>query len=500
MLSTKVRQKIKDRSGMTLAIVIIVFSLIVIMVSTIVTTVYSDSKLSADDENGKKAYYAAHSAIEVVEKAILNNLGELQDAKGAIINNIRDDVDDLNERFVLGEITEDDYQIELEAIIASYSSDIDDFKGMYSDFRDDILPDADFYTHTVTIDGFETDSDSFDVTVTPIPNTDPDDDILIDAFRLETEATVNNKTTRASKWVGIQIKSGEEITVETLAQETVTDNHVFDDAIYSYGDLQFGPGGGSAAEVIGGITYEGNLVNGDNVNQIPYHKTPPTEIEDIVEPITIIPRDMTKLQERLTTLPLAISTSNDGYYKQAVTLKGNYTVNTAAGDVVLKFSSISVDKKGYSFTVTGGNDLFIYLYDQKANGVDFDLNTNTNNETPFTTSGGSKIYFVIDQPVNQRNPATNVMSFDLGKNKITMENVYIYAPFTSLSFNNKFDYSGSIVVGGLDVKNNATVTYHETDNNPPTPGDEIFVGDEIVISISGTDSMNYNGGSYWLKK
>lgn len=503
MFSPKLCRKMKDQSGMSLAIVILFFALIVIMTSTVVTVVYSDTKLSADDENGKKAYYAAYSAVEVVEKAILKNLGALQDKKGEIINSISEEVNELNVSFLAGDpATEEEYEDELDAILAFYAGDVEDYKDMYHAFRDEVLPDSDPYIHTITIEGFETDSNTFDVTVTPILNANPDDDILVDAFRLETEATVNNKTIKVSKWLGIEIKSGDEITLQTLSQEIDTTNHIFDDAIYSYGDLQFGTGGGSAAaEVIGGITYEGNLVNGDNVNQTPFRKTPPTAKEDIPEPISIITRDMTLLQERLNTLPLTIDKYNDGYYKQAVTLKGDYTVNTAAGDVVLKFTSVSVDKNGYSFTVTGGNDLFIYLYDQKASGVDFDLNTNTNNETPFTcTSSSSNIYFIIDQPADQRDPATNVMSFDLGKNQITMDNVYIYAPFTSISFKNNFDYTGSIVVGGLDIKNKATVTYREPDNNPVLPGEDVFVGEEISIPISGTDSMNYTGGSYWLRK
>jgi hypothetical protein len=512
MLTSKIGRKIKEQQGMALALVIIIFSLIMIFTATMVTAVYSDTKLSADDENGKKAYYAARSAVEVVEKAILKNLGELQDLKGNIINSIKNEVDELNENFQNGiPATEEEYEVELDAILASYSGDVEAYKDQYKKFRDYILPgDPDHeYIHTVTIDGFDTESNEFHVVVRALFNEDPDDDILIDGFRLETQATINKKTVTVAKWVGIQIKEGDEILIEALEQHETTDKHVFDEAIYSYGDLHFGPGNGAMAEVVGDITYEGDLYNGNkkidnptqaNVNVTPYHKTPPTPKGEILEPSSLIPGGVDSLLEKTNTLPQNITPSDSGYYKQNVIFSGDYNVDTSEGDVILKFSSIAVDKDGYKFTISGGHDLYFYLYDEKASGVDFNTDRNSNNETPFSCSGGSNFYFIIDQPEDQRDPNTNVMSFDLGKNKTTMNNVYLYAPFVTISFKNKFDFTGSIVVGGIDIKNNAKVTYHIPSNNPAAPGDLIFVGDQIEIPISGTDSLNYVSGSYWLKK
>jgi len=505
MLTSKMGLKIKEQQGMALAAVIIIFSLIMILTATMVTAVYSDTKFSADDENGKKAYYAARSAVEVVEKAILKNLGELQDTKGDIIESIKDEVNELNENFSNGTpATEEEYEEDLNAILASYSGDVEAYKDQYKEFRENILPgDPDpEYTHTVTIDGFETESNEFDVVVTPMLDADPDDDILIDGFRLETEATVNGKTVKVAKWVGIEIKAGDEILIETLEKHEATGEHIFDDAIYSYGNLQFGPGGGggAVAQVIGGVTYEGEITNGANVSVTPYHKTPPTPKADIIEPSSLIPGGGEGLQEKTNTLPSNITPASSGYYKQNVTLTGNYNVNTSGGDVILKFSSISVDKKGYSFTISGGNNLYFYLYDEKAYGVDFDSDRNSNNETPFSCSGGSNLYFIIDQPEDQRDPNTNIMSFDLGKNKTTMNNMYLYAPFTTVSFKNSFDFTGAIVVGGIDMKNNAKVTYHSPTDDPSDDDDGIFAGDPVVMAISGTDALNYISGSYWLKK
>jgi len=276
--------------------------------------------------------------------------------------------------------------------------------------------------------------------------------------------------------------------IETLEQLEGESNPIFDDAIYSYGDLKFGEGSGSGAiaQVLGSVRYEGNLTNGKNINVTPQKKEPPTPSVDILEPASLIPGGVTELMERTTSLPKNISAANNGYYKQKTTWSGNYTVDTSAGDVILMFSSIDVkSNSSYSFTVTGG----------------FNLDGNMNNETPFTiTNPASNIYFVIDQPVSQRDPMTNVMSFSLGKNKITMDNMYLYAPFTSILFKNNFEYNGSIVVGGLELKNNAEVTYKPSSDNPSTPGEEIYIGEQIPIPVSGVNSMNYNGGSYWLKR
>jgi Tfp pilus assembly protein PilX len=306
MLANKASHKVKEQQGMVLAVVVIIFAVIMIMTATVVTVVYSDTKLSLDDENGKKAYYAARSAIEITERAILKNLGELQDTKGTIISNIKSEVDNLNESFTNGiPATEEEYEMELDAIIASYSSDIDAYKSQYIKFRNNVLPISASYTHKVTIDGFDTDSNVFDVIVTPLLNTDPDDDIIIDAFRLDTTAAVNGKKVSVSKWVGIEVKIGDDITIEKMEQATSSDNHIFDDAIYSYGKLKFGDakGSGAIAKIEGTVTYEGELINAKGVNVTPYPKTPPTPIEDIPEPASLIPGGVTNLQERTNTLP-----------------------------------------------------------------------------------------------------------------------------------------------------------------------------------------------------
>jgi hypothetical protein len=86
----------------------------------------------------------------------------------------------------------------------------------------------------------------------------------VDAYRLETQATVNGVTVKVAKWLGITIGATDYITLNSLLQQPPNER-VFDDAIYSYGDLKFGQGcGASQAQVTGGITYEGNLTNGDN--------------------------------------------------------------------------------------------------------------------------------------------------------------------------------------------------------------------------------------------
>ncbi len=488
-------EKLKNQQGMALVFVIVVFIVLVIFTSTVVAIVYSDSELSFEDENGKKAYYAARSAIEATEKAVLDEINELSTEKGTIATSLRDEINTLNEEFVSGVITtEEEYDAEFELILQSYASQIQDYKNSYNDFVGTVLPFSGTYTHEVTINGFETDFPDFDVTVTTIMAGSS-----IDAYRLETQATVKGTTIKVAKWLGATIGAEDSITLSSLNQQA-SGIHVFDDAIYSYGDLRFGTGGGAAkAQVIGGITYEGVLTNGDNVvsSSLPYHQTTKTADEDIPEPASLLPVNPDSLQTKGSVLPVTITAANNGYYMGNVQWKENYSVDTNSGDVVLKFTQVTTTKD-YSFYVTGSHDLYIYILDSVNPGVCIDSRASTNNSQVIDCASTTpNTYLIIDQPAGQRDTATNTMNFDMGKNQTIME-AYIYAPYTSMEFKNNFDFTGSIVAGGYDIWNKTTITYKEPVNNPPL-SDPDFITADYVIDLAGAREVTYTKGSYWLK-
>lgn len=488
-------EKLNNQQGMALVAVIIIFIVLVIFTSTVVAMVYSDTELSFDDENGKKAYYAARSAIEATQKAILNEINELSTEKGTIATNLRDKINALNEKFKSGVITTQvEYDAEFELILQSYDSQIQDYKNSYSDFVGTVLPFSGTYIHKVTINGFETDSPDFDVAVTPIMAGSS-----IDAYRLETQATVKGTTIKVAKWLGATIGAEDSITLSSLDQQP-PGRQVFDDAIYSYGDLRFGTGGGAAkAQVTGGITYEGALTNGDNVvsGSLPYHQTLKTAVEDIPEPASLLPIKPDSLQKKGSVLPATISASDNGYYTGNVQWKENYTVNTSSGDVVLKFTQVTTTKD-YSFYVTGGHDFYIYILDSVNPGVCIDSKASTNNSQVIDCAATTpNTYLIIDQPAGQRDTATNTINFDFGKNQTTME-AYIYAPYTSMEFKNNFDFTGAIVAGGYDIWNKTSITYKEPANNPPMT-DPGFITVDYTIDLAGTREVTYMKGSYWLK-
>ena len=491
----EMRGKLKDQKGMALITVIVVFIVAAIFTTTVVAMVYSDSKFSFDDENGKKAYYAGRSAISATEKAILDQINNLAAEKGNIAIGIRADINNLNEQFTTGVIaTQAEYDADLESLILSYDSQIQDYKNDYSAFVGKVLPLSGSYTHNVTINGFETDSPDFDVTVTPIMTGG-----AIDAYRLETQAAVNGVTVKVAKWLGATIGASDSITLNSL-QLQPPDDHVFDDAIYSYGDLKFGQGSGdSRAQVTGGITYEGNLTNEDNVvsDSLPYLQTPQTAASAIPGPASLLPVDPDTLQTKGSVLPATITPANNGYYTGNVEWKENYTVDTSSGDVVLKFTQVTTTSS-YRFYVTGSHHFYIYLLDSVNPGVCIDSRTNTNNSTVFDCEAAvPNAYIIIDQPAGQRDASANTMNFDLGKNQTTME-VYVYAPYTCLEFKNNFDFTGSIVAGGFDIWNKTVITYRAPDVNPPL-NDPDYIAVDYHIDLGGAREVAYTKGSFWLK-
>lgn len=489
------RRTLKDQQGMALITVIVIFIVVVICTTTVVAMVYSDSKFSFDDENGKKAYYAGRSAISVTEKAILDQINNLATKKGNIATSIRAEVNSLNENFANGLIaTQEEYDAGLESIILSYDSQVQDYQNDYFAFVGKVLPLSGSYEHKVTINGFETDSPDFNVTVTPIMAGGS-----VDAYRLETQATVNGVTVRVAKWLGVTIGASDYITLNSLVQQPPKE-YVFDDAIYSYGDLKFGQGcGESRAQVSGGITYEGNLTNGDNVvsSSLPYHQSPQTDPSAIPEPASLLPVDPDTLQAKGSVLPRTITAANNGYYTGNVEWKENYTVDTSSGDVVLKFTQVTTTRC-YSFYVTGNHHFYIYILDSVNPGVCINSRTNTNYSTIFNCEAAiPNAYIIIDQPAGQRDASVNTMNFDLGKNQTTME-AYIYAPYTSLEFKNNFDFTGSIVAGRFDVWNKSTITYREPDVNPPL-GDRDYIAVDYRIDLGSAREVEYTKGSFWLE-
>jgi len=498
----------KDKKGMALISVLVTFVVVCILSSSVAAMVYSDTKFSLDDENGKKAYYVARSVVETVERAILGELTALQDEKGDIVNGLRQEIEALNEEYsdgvILGanegENLEDTYDRLYAEIVDSYDSEISAYQSSYASFRNSVLPGIGLttYTHTVTIEGFETTSDDFEAVITAVWN--PDQPLVIEGFRIQATATVNGKNARAIKWLGIRILPEDSILLQTL-QPNTTGPNLFDNAIYSYGDIAFGNGGGNGAvaEITGGIIYEGDLYNGTNVNasSVPFKQTPPTDISTIRPPVDMLPYLPTTIDESSTTLPANISKADSAYYKNEVVLNKTYTIDTSQGDVVLKMNNVLVNGS-FSFHVTGTNSFYWYILDEANPGVPVTVNKPASNIDAIICDSGAEAYLIVDQLPGDQEPDNNVLNFSFGKNMITME-AYVYAPYSTLMLKNNLDLKGSIVAGGFDVWNGSVITYYEPRTNPPAANEDLVLID-LTIPLTGCDQVSYSGGSFWLKK
>lgn len=497
-----------NKKGMALASVLVVFVLVGLMAVSVASMVYSDTMFSLDDENGKKAYYAARSAVETVERAVLGELAALQDEKALIVNGLREEIEALNEEYSNGFIEDanegeslaDAYARLYADIVDSYDTEILAYQGSYSSFRDNVLPGetVDSYTHTVTIEGFETSSSEFDVDITAVE--DPDQTGVTAGFYLESTADVNGKTARVRKWLGIRITSEDSIVIQSL-QQSDTGPNLFDNAIYSYGDLAFGNGGGggAVAQITGGIVYEGNLYNGANVNasSVPFKQVPPTDMETIRPPADLLPYDPATIDESSTTLPTTIDQSDSAYYKNEVIINKDYTVDTSQGDVVLKMNSVLVSGS-FGFHVTGTNSFYWYILDEANPGVPVVISKPANNVDAIVCDEGAEAYLIVDQLPGDYDPDDNVLNFSFGKNNVTME-AYVYAPYSTLMLKNNLDLTGSVVAGGFDIWNGSVITYHEPGTNPPL-GEEELIPIDLSIALAGCDQVSYSGGSFWLKQ
>ena len=497
----------KDKKGMALASVLVVFVVVGILASSVAAMVYSDTRLSLDDENGKKAFYAARSAVETVERAILEELTALQDEKGLIVNGLQQEIEALNEEYAAGAIQNanageslaEAYERLYTEIVSSYDVEISAYQSSYAAFRNSVLPGItlDSYTHTVIIDGFESASNEFDVTVTAVWN--PDQPLTIEGFRLQGKATVNGKQAGVVKWLGIRIVPDDSVMLKTL-EPNAEGPSVFDNSIYSFGDITFGNGrgNGSIAQVTGGIVYEGTLYNGTNVNasSVPFNQTPPTDAATIREPATLLPYIPSTLNESSTTLPTTIRKANSAYYKNEVVINTTYTIDTTQGDVVLMMNRIRVNGS-FSFHVTGTNSFYWYILDESSPGVPVVIDKPANNVNAIVCDSDAEAYLIVDQLPEDRDADSNVLNFSFGKNNVTMD-AYIYAPYSTLMLKNNLDFTGSIVASGFDVWNGSVITYHEPDYNPPIVEEDPILID-LELPLTSCDQVNYSGGSFWLK-
>lgn len=436
---------LKSQKGIAMPLVIILFAVVFILTTASINAAFFDSKHSIIDENQTKAYYLARSAVDAVQESINMEINELKTLETSLMNAVINGTD------------------------TSYIVLLNTYNERLLFIEDNILPNIDgaTYYHTVVgIDGIVSD-------VSVKRNTDN--------FRLEASATVNGSSAKAMLDMLIKkptrnedvirsVTSTEIITETTTTTIPAGNPASFGDAMYSFGDMYLDNNisfhrnnkSGSAANgrfegVEGGKQKikKGTITQATTSTPLDPKTLLPTNIEEDIRFSTLV----------TTPLPNTITSANSGYYGTIIipnNAPSNFTVNTSGGDVIIKLNRLQVNNNT-RFHVTGSNNFYMYIEDN--NISDGGLVVSGNNNLNFTSSTNTpQTYIILNQPPTDRNVDNNV--FDI-KNNMNFYG-YVYAPYSKLIIKNNADVYGSLVAGGIEVKNNLDVIHISSNNGSST--------------------------------
>jgi hypothetical protein len=476
--------KISNNRGVALVAVVLVFVFLSILTTSVVAMVYSDNMFSQADENQKKAYYAARSAITVVERAIKDQLEELKDLKDILKDKEQDHHSDPSDEARLAwEAARDDYETKLAYI------------------RGTVLPTSAIgvLTHDVSISSadFETASNDFTVTVEFLSD---------EEFRLESSAEVNGQVKTVARLLNIK---DEDYTSSINLSQMIG---LFDNAIFVQenlkiknntkvsGDVSYPPGGFQYAQPI-------EFVGPGSLKERTGSVTLPTPEEFLHETSSYSGVSGTlpaKTKQDFDNLNKGnITPAANGAYSGKVTLKNTtLNFNAAAGDIIMQFDSVSMDNNTtinvnpggktvvlhFSFLEVPGNQtkinvkengtLIIYLEDagEFKNNIKFSCETNE-----------AEAYIIISETANMKD-----------KNNFAGNHLYIYAPLSEIDIKNNAVIDGAIISKTLtsDSGSGMTIRYR-----PPRKNIQIAETNEggTILSLQ-THSLSFGINSRWLKE
>ena len=454
-----ITKKLKSENGIVLALIVIVFAVLAIVTTSVVAIVYSDAKFSVDDENSSKAYYAARSAVSTVEQAINIELKKSNTLK-LTLSTARS-VYESNKT---------------NANFNAYMTARSDYLNQTNYINNNVLPPTSgSRTHIVKIAGLATDNTSDEYTVSITPH--------LSRYRLEASATVKGKTRTVAKYLGSNYLPAATINVTT--------HTLFENSLYSLGEIQVGNNGDIYSEVFGGgdVSYFNGtkpiftMHDGSEVIQRSSNPTLPP-------PSTL----MAPYLPPLTSETFAAGNITSGNYGSQ-NWSGDYIADATSANVVLQFDNVNL-AGDFSFKVKGNKALIIYT-----TGIFSKSSANAQLKMIFQPDtiniDDSEIYLIIDSV----DTATD--SFFDDRNNFKANNFTLYAPYTNLNFKNNFGgqgpsgmMEGSILGKNITLKNNADIKYIKPSLFNVNVGDQSIGTTATAIQLyDATDS----GAGYWLK-
>lgn len=490
----------KNSSGMTLALVIIIFSVVAIIGTILLTLSLSQVTSAAASEDMTAAYYYARSAVDIVSTDIQKKQQDLINAENTLLQVLN------------GAGT----QAVKNAAIATYNTKMAEFDALK------LIPAATSETCTVQVSNILSQPLTVNISL-----------LASGKIQLSCEAAYDSFSSSAKAQIGQFVK--QQKTVTYSAPTPIDTTWLGDDALYSWGNVLLDSGNftmQSATSSQGTISAQGTIAEGNGFTEKSVPEAPKTENVPHDIPILVAPALSDKRGVSLAGTRV-LTPDNSGYYGMFdETIR--WTVNTTADkDVILVFNSFTTDGNCL-INVTGPGNLYIYVKESYTIPGAPNPNPQTaqssftsrtlidiSNHTTIQSNGSytnPKTYFIAYNDVLQwyhdlyhlnatLMPAAETSQI-LKSDKfdaVTVDNLnnisaYFYLPGCSYSNTNNGDLYGSVYASSIYVKNNKNIIYY------PFTDASLFDNAGAVVSGTSTTTsqVTYNeitppGTRIWVR-
>lgn len=473
------KKMLKNNRGMTLAVVIIIFAVVAIVGTTVLTISLSQNTSSVASEDTTAAYYYSRSAIDIVSTDIKAKYKTIADAQVVI--------DQLS---ASGTAT----QAQIDAAMAAYNTAVTQFNALR------LIPPTTADTYSVQVGSILAQPLTVNINL-----------LSSGIIQLSCEATYEGDTSSARAQIGT-------FTMQTASQvfymnTSVDTTWLGDDAFYSWGNINLDSGNftmHSSTPSQGTISAQGTITQENGFSDKSSPPAPKTSGVSHDMPILVAPTEPDKTGTSLAGTK-TLTSSNNGYYGplwsigkngsvSGVTV--NWTVNTSGGDVVLVFDAFYTSGSS-TINVIGSGNLYIYVKEPYHNPFITNNLINISNHTTILTNSGytnPQIYFIvyndvmqwyheIHRPGSTMMPAAEALALSPSDfDTVIVDNLnnisaFFYLPGCSFSNTNNGDLYGAVYASDIYVKNNKNIYYY--------PFEDVDLFDHAGATVGGTTTTPY---------
>lgn len=437
----------KNKKGVALVTVLLVFAVITIISATTLMISVSQAKQTQVSVNYNQAYYLARSSVEIVAKDLTDRINAL--------NQMKTNIDSFNNK------TGTDADLTaLNNLITQYNT--------AKNFIDNNI-----IGHTINL----TNTNGY---AAPSVKVYSKSISGYNYIYIEASMTVGNATATAKANLSSIVNNNEAINL-TTSTTTNTNTNV----IYGWGNVNIG----TNAQLSSGSTigYSGTYTSGTT---LPNQKVTSFPITTMKPPASIWPKTA-------MTLPSGGKFTSSGYYGKVVYSSSdniNWSIDTSYGDVSLVFDSISITND-FTITVTGANRLYIYLVQ---NDTGQKLINAQNKFDIVGTNGRIPLTHIISYDKNMQNgtysdPATTIYI----KNSATLD-AFFYTPYSDVLIDNNSNIIGSIFAKDITINNNMSLELQKS-SDPNFGSNVVSTTTTSQVNSVPLNYYNFSGNKTWVK-